>query len=87
MKRPSQTPAVAVERYSEANTPGANCSAMKISSTDPYCVVGDPDSTPGMITLAGLGYFLGEACPWGTPELQPDDGLCINTAVNLAFTS
>lgn len=86
-KRAYRSPSIVVESYT-LNGTVLSCSAFQINLVDEVCVSMDPNVPKGMRDLAGIGYFIdADNCMMGTPPHDPGDGVCIHTAIDLAFTS
>lgn len=88
MKRPYESPKLGLERYNLTGQT-TNCSGIRISAMDEVCILDDKNQEvpPGLKALAGLGFFLEGYCMEGLPEHDLDDGICVHTAIDLAFTS
>lgn len=84
MKKPYNAPCIAVERFSLTQHI-ASCTAVKINSTDMWCVISDSDASPAMVDLAFQNGFLSGSCD--IPVNDGDAGFCYHVSTAMAFTS
>ena len=89
MKKKYMAPAIVIERY-ELTQSIAGCST-KIGFLNSACVEKDPDATPDMKDLAGIGFFTdsgnGKGCLYFPVGMDANDGICYHTNANAAFSS
>ncbi len=74
-----------IERF-ELTQQVAACSGVKVHMLDSNCVKNDMSLPGSMLDLAYAGFFM-DGCTLTATILEPHDGICYNTAFNMAFTS
>ncbi|MBQ4565478.1 MAG: hypothetical protein IJA48_03930 [Oscillospiraceae bacterium] len=85
MKKIYEHPVIEMESFRLAQQI-TSCGALRINLTDSACVLGSPDATEEMKRLALAGCFL-DGCLLPVTGMDMDDGYCVMTNVNVAFSS
>lgn len=85
MKKPYTHPVIEMEDF-QLIQQITSCGALKINLTNAACVLSDPNATEEMKRLAAAGCFL-DGCFLPATGMDMDDGYCVMTNVNVAFSS
>jgi hypothetical protein len=89
MKKKYERPVIEMERF-QLTQQISSCGAIKINLTNEACVLESASATDEMKRLAYAGFFMDvfmDGCKLQATGMEDNDGICVMTNVNVAFSS
>ena len=85
MKKKYERPVIEMERF-QLSQQISSCGAIRINLTNAACVLESASATDEMKSLAHVGFFM-DGCDLQATGMEDNDGICVMTNVNVAFSS
>ena len=85
MKKKYERPVIEMERF-QLSQQISSCGAIRINLANAECVLESASATDEMKSLAHVGFFM-DGCKLQATGMEDNDGVCVMTNVNVAFSS